>query len=266
MSRRRRPLRRARAFTRYYLIGTSTLSGRLADVVLILIIGMGVLALILESVPSVVRDHGATLKLIEIGVGSIFVVEYALRFWVARRKRDYVLSFWGIVDLLAILPFLFSGFELAYLRLFRLLRIFSILKVGHYMSAATLLRESLAASRSKIGVFLFTVLVLVLVVAFTMHTIEPQTFPTVPEAIWWVIVTITTVGYGDYVPQTVLGRMVASVAMITSFGIIAVPTGIVAAEYNIKRSARKTTLCRSCGRNTHDAEAAYCAACGTRLP
>ncbi|MFZ9887653.1 MAG: ion transporter [Myxococcota bacterium] len=250
---------------RYFIVGTATRSGRIADVVLIFCIAIGVMALILESIPEFMQQHHSALRLVERGVGIVFVGEYALRLWVARRKRDYIFSFWGVVDLLAVLPFVFQGFDLAYFRLFRVLRIFSILKVGHYMSAASLLLDSLAASHTKIGVFLFTVSVLVLVLAFTMHEVEPQTFRTIPDAIWWVVVTITTVGYGDLVPVTALGRLIAGVAMIVAFGIIAVPTGIVAAEYNLQLQGRSSSACGGCGRNRHDKDAQYCASCGKRL-
>jgi voltage-gated potassium channel len=259
-------LRRAKAFARWHLVGVHTTSGRIFDIALILVIAIGVLALILESVPSIAREHETALVVVEAIVGTVFVLEYALRFWVAPKKLAYVLSFWGLIDLLAIVPFLFRGFGFAYLRTLRVLRIFSILKIGKYTHASRMLVDSLMASRSKIGVFLLSVLVLVLVLSFTMHALEPESFPTVPDAIWWTIVTVTTVGYGDFVPHSLLGRMLASAAMITAFGIIAVPTGIVAAEYGDVRAGRRKETCKECGRDSHDTDALYCAGCGTELP
>jgi voltage-gated potassium channel len=262
---KRRWLRRTRAFLRWHVVSVQTRSGRLADLFLIFVIFAGVMALILESVPDIQRDHERALAITEVVVGTIFVSEYLIRLWVARRKLRFILSFWGVIDLLAILPFLFQGFGLAYLRVFRVLRVFAILKVGQYTYASRILIQSLLASRSKIAVFLLAVLVLVTVLGFLMHGIEPESFPTVPDAMWWVIVTITTVGYGDFVPTTLPGKLVAAGAMITAFGIIAVPTGIVASEYNIARADRRRTPCSGCGREDHDGDAAYCCACGAQL-
>jgi voltage-gated potassium channel len=260
-------LRRARAFTRRHIVGVQTTSGKVWDLVFIAAVFIGITALALESVPSVATEWAPVLMTIEQIVGSMFVVEYVARIWVARYKLRYIFSFWGIIDLVAILPFLFQGFGLAYLRLLRVLRIFAILKVTHYTQASTVLLKSLVESRSKILVFLLTVCVLVSIIGFTMHAIEPETFPTVPEAIWWTVVTITTVGYGDLVPATPLGKIIAGMAMVTAFGIIAVPTGIVAAEYGTaQRNMKSDRPCPRCVRQQHEESANYCATCGERLP
>lgn len=258
-------LSRLRAFLRWHVVSVHTRSGRLADIFLILVIFVGVFALVLESVPSFRRENERLLFVTEAGVGAIFVSEYLIRLWVARRRMRFVFSFWGVIDLLAILPFLFEGFGLAYLRVFRVLRVFAILKIGQYTYASRVLTQSLLASRSKIAVFLLAILVLVTVLSFLMHSIEPQSFPTVPDAMWWVIVTITTVGYGDFVPTTLPGKLVAAGAMITAFGIIAVPTGIVASEYNIAREDRLRKRCSSCAREEHEGDAIFCCQCGTEL-
>jgi voltage-gated potassium channel len=268
MARTRFRMSRARAFFRWHFVSTHTTTGKLADIALIIIIIIGVLALILDSVPSITAHYHQHLIVTEAFVGTIFVLEYGIRVWVARLRLRWMLSFWGIIDLLAILPFLFQGFGMAYLRVFRVLRVFSILKIGQYTSASRLLADSLVASRSKIGVFLLTVVVLVLVLGFTMHAIEPQTFPTVPDAIWWVVVTVTTVGYGDLVPVTLLGRLIAGAAMIAAFGIIAVPTGIVAAEVASRRPENAPPgihVCHGCGHGFHVEGARFCALCGCEL-
>lgn len=259
--------RRARAFTRRHIVGVQTTSGKVMDLVFIGAVFVGITALALESVPTIAQEWGATLMTVEQIVGVMFTLEYLARIWVARRKLRYMFSFWGVIDLVAILPFLFQGSGLAYLRLLRVLRIFAILKVTHYTQASSVLLKSLSESRSKILVFLLTVCVLVSIIGFTMHAIEPETFPTVPEAIWWTVVTITTVGYGDMVPATPLGKIIAGIAMITAFGIIAVPTGIVAAEYGTaQRQQKGKRPCPRCDRQLHEELANYCATCGERLP
>lgn len=266
---RRRPLTlsRIKAFVRWHIVGIHTLSGRVMDLVFIAAVVVAIIALSLESVPSVVARYDPVLNGVETVVGSMFVVEYLLRIWVARYKLRYIFSFWGLIDLLAILPFLFRGFGLAYLRMFRVLRIFAILKISRYTRASSVLIHSLLESRTKVAVFLLTVVVLVCVIGFTMHAVEPQTFPTIPDAIWWTIVTITTVGYGDLVPVTLLGKTIAAFTMITAFGIIAVPTGIVAVEYGqAVRDARRTVKCPRCRRDDHEERANYCSTCGEALP
>jgi len=266
---RRRPLTygRVRAFVRRYVVGITTKWGRIFDLIFIGAVFLGITALVLESVKPFEARHHDALELSETVVGTIFVLEYAARIWVAGNKLRYLVSFWGLIDLAAILPFVFSGFGLAYLRAFRVLRIFAILKIGHYTYASQSLYESLVQSRSKILVFLLTVGVLVVVLSFAMYHLEPETFQSVPEAMWWVIVTLTTVGYGDIVPKTVLGKMLASLTMVTAFGIIAVPTGIVAVEYgNVRAREGKSLRCRRCARDRHTEDANYCATCGERLP
>jgi voltage-gated potassium channel len=259
-------LRRARAFTRRNIVGVQTTSGKIWDLVFISAVFVGITALALESVPSVADKYLDELRLIEQIVGAMFVLEYVVRIWTACFKLRYIFSFWGLIDLVAILPFLFQGFGLAYLRLLRVLRIFAILKVTHYTQASAVLLQSLVQSRSKILVFLLAVCVLVSIIGFTMHAVEPETFPTVPDAIWWTVVTITTVGYGDMVPTSPLGKVIAGVAMVTAFGIIAVPTGIVVAEYGTQhRKQQSNRPCPRCRRPDHEETANYCATCGERL-
>lgn len=254
-------LGRCRAFLRKYVIGTSTRSGRWFDVGFIIAVLVGVIALILDSVPSINHQYGAIINSIEVLVGTCFVLEYLTRVWVASAKLKWIFSFWGLLDLIAILPFLFHGFGFAYLRSFRILRVFSIFKVVQYSSASDALLRGLLESRSKIGVFVFSVVIFETVLAFTMHGIERETFPTVPDAFWWVVVTVTTVGYGDIVPTTVAGKVIAGLAMITSFGIIAVPAGIVAGEI-AQGATVDTHRCNKCREEEHLFTANYCHRCG----
>ncbi len=260
-----RRYRHAKAWTRYFIVGTHTLLGQLFDVFVTVLIILGVGALILETVPEVREDWLTELRALETFVGISFSIEYLLRVWTAPRRLRYIFSFWGIIDFMAIFPFLFPGVGIAWLRLFRILRIFSILKIARYTAASRVLLISLKESRSKIGIFLLSVVLIVLMVSFVLHGIEPDTFPTVPHAVWWSIVTISTVGYGDYVPATPLGKTVAAMLMITAYGIIAVPTGIVAAEYSAALQGQTpppNLACGTCGFRSADPAARFCSRCG----
>lgn len=273
LARRHMPVRpgRIRAWLRHYVIGISTTSGRVVDLVIIGMIILAVTALILESVPAYNAAWGNWFHAVELLAGLVFVLEYIARVWTASNAFRYMRSFWGIVDLLAILPLLLSGFDLQFLRTFRLLRVFSILKVVGYTKASATLIDSLIQARTKIGVFLFAVCVLVLIISFTMHLLEPHKFTTIPDAIWWTIVTITTVGYGDYVPASMLGKVLAAFTMLTAFGIIAVPTGIIAVEIRNQGKREEKVLsvhhvrCRRCGQDEHLTDARYCRRCAEPL-
>ena len=255
---------RVKAFVRYYIVGLSTAWGRLFDLLFIGAVLLAIGTLIVESVPVYAAAYGHILDVVEWCVVGVFIAEYAMRVWVARKKLRYIFSLWGLIDLLAIVPTFFAGFDLAYLRALRALRIFTILKFARFTHASDTLFHSLRNSTEKISVFVFVVAILMLVLSITEYTIEPQTFPTIPHALWWTVVTVTTVGYGDYVPVTVWGRILAGAAMVISFGIIAVPTGIVAAEFSQGR--RRRLLCPRCSKSDHDVGARYCAACGVELP
>lgn len=273
LARQHRPTRpgRIRAWLRHYVIGISTRSGRIVDLVIIGMIILAVVALILESVPAYNARWGNVFHFVELLAGLVFVFEYIARVWTASNALRYMRSFWGIVDLLAILPLLLSGLDLQFLRTFRLLRVFSILKVVGYTKASATLLDSLVQARTKIGVFLFAVCVLVLIISFTMYLLEPDKFTTIPEAIWWTIVTITTVGYGDYVPDSFLGKVLAAFTMLTAFGIIAVPTGIIAVEIRNQGKREEKLLsvhhvrCRRCGQDEHLTDARYCRRCAEPL-
>lgn len=250
-----------------------TVAGRAFDVALIAAILGSVLAVMLESVASVRAAHGDTLRLLEWGFTVAFTVEYALRLWCVRRPGRYASSFLGLVDLLAILPtyvsLVFPGSQvLAVVRILRVLRVFRILKLVQYVGEARVLGQALRASRHKITVFIVTVLSIVVIVGSVMYLVEgPEAgFTSIPRGVYWAIVTLTTVGFGDITPLTPQGQALATVVMILGYAIIAVPTGIVTVELaNAGRAARGEGACPRCGRGGHDADALHCKWCGEAL-
>ena len=253
--------------------GTDTPAGRAFDVVLLILILASVLVVMLESVATIAREHSRTLRVIEWFFTATFTVEYVLRLASVPRARRYATSFLGFVDLLAILPaylsfFLAGAHSLAVVRALRLLRVFRILKLTHYLGEAKTLTTALHASRAKITVFLFTVIVIVVIVGALMYVVEgPDSgFKSIPLSMYWAIVTMTTVGYGDIAPVTVPGRFIASLLMILGYGIIAVPTGIVSAEMvRAGRPPQSVRDCPRCGKDSHEVDARHCSRCGERL-
>jgi len=251
-----------------------TPAGKGFDVTLLVLILASVAAVVVESVEGVRSGWGAALLRIEWGFTLLFTVEYVLRLVSVRRPLGYAKSFFGIVDLVAVLPtylsLLVPGAQaLLTVRAVRLLRVFRILKLSHFLGEERVLIRALRESVRKIVIFIGAVLVLVLVLGSVMYLIEgPDTgFTSIPVSIYWAIVTMTTVGYGDVAPQTVLGRMVASLIMIIGYGIIAVPTGIVTVEMGLAHRFAKgqSRTCPSCGLADHDEDAAYCKRCGAVL-
>ena len=250
-----------------------TPAGRAFDVALILSIVLSVTAVMLDSVAAIRSEHGDFLYPAEWFFTVLFTVEYILRLICVRRPLHYATSFFGVVDLLAILPTyvsaLFPGSQyLLVIRILRVLRIFRVLKLGIYISQARLLRQALRASRHKITVFLFTVLAVVIVVGSLMYLIEGESsgFTSIPRSIYWAVVTLTTVGYGDISPQTPFGQALAAVIMILGYGIIAVPTGIVTVELTrTEQRELSPRACPHCGREGHDVDAVYCKRCGSKL-
>ena len=215
------------------IFGADTPLGKLFDVVLLWTIVLSIALVMLESVPSIRAEYGTLLRGLEWLFTGLFTTEYIARLYSAKRPLHYATSFFGVVDLLAIIPgylslLLVGSQYLLAVRALRLLRIFRVLKLSRYLSEASALK----ASRYKIAVFLLTVLTLVVIMGSVMHLVEgPQNgFTSIPISVYWAVVTLTTVGYGDISPQTPLGRIIASALMIVGFGIIAVPTGIVTAE------------------------------------
>jgi len=248
-----------------------TWGGRTFDVALLLIIGVSVFAVILESVAHLREAYGTWLRVVEWICTALFTVEYALRIYCVAKPWRYLISFFGIVDLLAILPSYLSFFipnahELLVIRAVRLLRVFRILKITRYVGESTVLMQALLASRRKIALFLLAVLTLALILGAAMHVIEgPQHgFVDIPTGMYWAIVTLTTVGYGDLSPATPLGRFLACVVMILGYSIIAVPTGIVSVELN-RASQESVITCHGCGRQNLLVEANFCPHCGMRL-
>ncbi len=250
--------------------------GKLFDVVLIGIIGFSLLAVCLESVASYKVKFQQLFTFSEILFTSFFTIEYLFRLYCVERKRDYLFSFYGVIDLLAILPsyigLYFIGVEsLMVIRAVRLLRIFRLFKLTHYIGESEVLVNALKASRHKITVFIFTVFTVVLFVGALMYVIEGDEngFSSIPKAMYWAIVTMTTVGYGDIVPLTDLGRTLAAFLMVMGYGIIAVPTGIVTTElasagidYKKEKSQKD---CRKCSENSEKKDAHFCENCGKQL-
>lgn len=258
---------------RIVIFESETRPGRAFDVLLILAILSSVAAVLLDSVPQYHARFGRVLWVAEWCFTVAFTIEYGVRLWCIEQPRLYVRSFYGIVDLLGILPtylsLLFVDTQyITVVRILRVLRVFRVLRMVRWVSESSHLYEALLASRRKIFVFLFAVLTLVVVFGAVLYGVEGPAhgFDSIPIGIYWAIVTLTTVGYGDFVPQTALGRAVASCIMIMGYGIIAVPTGIVTVELNeAMRRRANTRTCPACSAEGHAREASYCWRCGAEL-
>jgi voltage-gated potassium channel len=254
-----------------------TPQGKAFDIVVIISIISSSLLLMAESVESIYWNYGQIINMLTWFFVVLFTLEYVLRIIYSENRKKYVSSFFGIVDLLAILPFYISIFIpqvhfLVVIRLFRLLRLFSILKMGRYVKESGTIIMALKASRAKITVFTFAILFIVTIVGTMMYIVEDQKngFGSIPEAMYWAIVTVATVGYGDITPKTPLGRLIASMLIIVGYGIIAVPTGIITYEMsNVKRESQETAethVCPRCSYSFQPADIAnYCSRCGEKL-
>lgn len=265
---------KARAKLHEIIYEADTPAGKLFDIILLSLIIISIAAVMLESVESIRILYGFELAVAEWIVTIFFTFEYIGRIITVRRPLKYVFSFIGIIDLLATLPayvdLLFPGLHfLLSLRAIRLLRIFRILKLVHFVGASNRLLIALRRSRIKIAVFLFTVVVLCIILGTVMYMVEgPDSgFTNIPVSIYWTIVTLTTVGFGDITPQTPLGQFISSVIMIVGYGIIAVPTGIVTSEimHKSNRAENNTQVCPNCSANDHKDDAKYCYNCGSNL-
>ena len=249
-----------------------TPAGKAFDVVLLLLIVASVAAICVESVPEIGRRHGALLRSLEWVFTALFTLEYVVRLWCVRRPAAYARSFFGLIDLAAILPayltlVFVNAHSLATVRVLRLVRVFRILKLVQFLGEASVLRAALRASLPKITVFLLAVACMVVVIGSAMYVIEDgrNGFDSIPRSIYWAIVTLTTVGYGDIAPQTVLGQTTASFVMLLGYGILAVPTGIVSAEM-VRRPPRLSTQhCAQCGAEGHADDAKFCRRCASVL-
>ncbi len=258
-----------------------TPAGKAFDIVLLILIVLSVLIVMMESVDFLREEFGQIFYLLEWIITIIFTLEYFLRIFSVKRPWKYINSFYGWIDLLSILPtyltFFIIGSEdlianLITIRAIRLLRIFRILKLTTYLSESEVLIQALMASRKKITVFLGGVMSLVVVIGSTMYLVEGNAnsgFTSIPRSIYWAIVTVTTVGYGDIAPVTVLGQFLSAVLMIIGYGVLAVPTGIVSVELsNIQENQGPggyTRSCKHCGQEGHDYNAVYCKYCGEKL-
>ncbi len=250
-----------------------TAAGKFFDVALLIVILLSVLAVMLESVAAVRAEQGPALRTLEWGFTILFTIEYGLRLICVPRAWRYARSFFGVVDLLAILPtylsLLIPGAQsLLVIRALRLLRIFRVFKLGRFLGEATLLSEALRSSRHKVTVFIGTVFILVTILGSAMYLIEGEAsgFTSIPRGVYWAVVTMTTVGYGDIAPQTIAGQTLAAAIMILGYSIIAVPTGIVTSE--LLEAARRpvtTRVCPSCMSEGHEYTARYCKDCGELL-
>lgn len=249
--------------------------GKLFDIVLLALIVLSILLVMLESIDTFQASHRKILVIFEWILTVIFSIEYMLRLWAVYSPWKYARSFFGIIDLLAILPtyiaFFFGGAQaFLVIRALRLMRIFRILKLGHFLSEGQYIASAMRASLTKITVFLFFISILVTILGAIMYLIEGGTnsgFSNIPSSIYWAIVTLTTVGYGDITPITVVGKMLSAVVMVLGYAIIAVPTGIVTGELikQARATRNNTQACRYCGQEGHDDDAQHCKYCGNLL-
>ncbi len=250
-----------------------TSAGKFFDILLIIAIILSVIIVMLDSIANVNRNFGNKLYILEWIFTLLFTVEYILRLISVGRPLKYATSFFGIVDLLAILPTYFSMFfpgsqYLLVIRVLRLLRIFRVLKLVQYLTEAQQLSKALHASKRKIIVFLFAVMTIVVIFGSLMYVIEGEEngFTSIPRSIYWAIVTLTTVGYGDISPVTGIGQTLAAIIMIMGYAIIAVPTGIVTAELTMAANKKiSTQSCPQCSAEGHESDAVYCKYCGEKM-
>jgi len=267
---KQRPISPWRARLHEVIFEADTPAGKTFDILLILCIVASVVAVMLESVAPIREHHGPLLYGIEWAFTILFTIEYILRLICIGKPRKYATSFFGIVDLLAVVPtyldLLIPGTRFLFVfRVLRLLRIFRVLKLVQYVRDADTLMNAVRASQRKIVVFLFAVVTIAVVMGSAMYVIEGEAngFTSIPRSVYWAIVTLTTVGYGDLSPATAVGQTFAAILMILGYGIIAVPTGIVSAEYTMSRRAKITTQsCPQCSAEGHDLDAKYCKHCG----
>jgi len=255
--------------------------GKLFDVVLLILILVSVILVMLESVASIDTHYHDFLYFGEWVITIFFTIEYILRIITVKKASNYIFSFYGIIDFLSTIPlylsFILAGSNaLLAVRALRLLRVFRILKITRYMGEANKLNKALRDSKPKIFVFLFAVLILSIIAGTIMYLVEGEQsgFVSIPISVYWCIVTLTTVGFGDIAPVTPLGQFIAAIIMIMGYGIIAVPTGIVSAEYASKKTTTlddpeyihvNTQSCQNCNENNHQDNAEFCHKCGSTL-
>lgn len=261
------------------IYGTCTFWGRMFDIILLVFILFSILLAMLESVKGIDSKYHNFLVVSEWVITIFFTIEYILRLISHKKPWQYIFSFYGIIDFISILPMFLSFFItgskfLSVFRVLRLLRVFRILELAQFSEQANELKSAVYASRTKILVFIYFVLVVCVLLGALMYTIEPhdEAFTSIPRSIYWCIVTLTTVGYGDIVPTSVLGQIVSSIIMILGYGVIAVPTGIISSEYSRMQRNKEQNVgneppksCSSCGNTTHHSSAKFCQQCGNKL-
>lgn len=257
------------------IFGIHTPAGRAFDIALISLIAVSVLVVMVDSVGGVHERYGPLLDTLEWMFTIVFTVEYLARLYCVENRGRYARSFFGVVDLLAIVPTYVALLAptvsvLVDVRVLRLLRVFRVLRLGKFVAEFGALGRALAASKHKIFVFLFFVVIVVLIIGTLMYVVEGEEngFTSIPVGVYWAITTMTTVGFGDVTPQTDVGRFIASIMMLLGWGTLAVPTGIVSSEFTAERLTRRkqSTHCGNCGYEETDLDARYCKRCGTALP
>ena len=254
------------------IFGTDTKAGKLFDVVLIVSIVLSIITVMLDSVVEYNQQYGHILRFAEWTFTIMFTVEYILRIYSIRRSFSYIFSFFGIIDFLAILPTYLSLFMpgtevFSIIRVLRVLRIFRVLKLVQFTGEADMLMTAMIASRRKVFIWLFLVMNIVIILGSVMYLVEGGNtgFDSIPRSIYWAVVTLTTVGYGDVVPLTSLGQALASFIMVLGYSIIAVPTGIVTSEITFAAKSIKEQRCVVCGKEGLDERAKFCSNCASKL-
>ena len=257
------------------IYGADTREGKIFDIVLIVAILFSIVLVMLESVKELDARFHDFFNISEWVITILFTIEYALRIITVKKPKQYIFSFYGIIDLLSTIPkylslFIGGAHALVALRALRLLRIFRILKLVRFVGATDTLGKALKASRFKILVFISAVMIICVIIGTLMYLIEgdPSGFTSIPRSIYWAIVTLTTVGYGDIAPQTAIGQLLASLVMILGYGIIAIPTGIVGVEMAKDKGPNihlNTNSCKNCAADKHKDDAKFCYKCGEQL-
>jgi voltage-gated potassium channel len=263
---------RLRTKTHEVIFEADTFWGKTFDVILLIAILLSVIAVMLESVTEVRVKYGNALFIAEWVFTILFTIEYLARLWSVNKPMKYAKSFFGVIDLLSILPayvalFVSGAQAFLIIRSIRLLRVFRVFKLVRFLGEASQLSQALRNSRAKIIVFVGSVFILVVILGTLMYLIEggENGFTSIPKSIYWAVVTLTTVGYGDIAPQTPIGQGLATFIMILGYGIIAVPTGIVSAEMSQAKVHKNTRACPHCSAEGHSNTAKYCYECGGKL-
>jgi voltage-gated potassium channel len=252
---------------------SDTPAGKWFDVVLLIMILSSVLVVVIETIPAIHTNYLRQFMMLEWIFTILFSIEYILRIYCVKKPTAYVFSFFGVIDLLALLPTYLSLFfvgsqYLLVIRSLRLLRVFRILKLTQFLSGQEVILKALKASRYKILVFLLSITIIVTIVGAIMFVVESEAnpdFSSIPQGIYWAVTTLTTVGFGDITPVTNLGKFLSTVVMILGYAIIAVPTGIISAEFMKPQVKLNSQVCRSCGYSNHDDDATFCKKCGHAL-